>query len=250
MPFSGLCQATLLVKRRIVSSNNVRMILSFSFMDVFISFVTNGIIPVRELSAATEWFPFTWNSASFRKIYPTSSDCNNIVIILVSRRSSILCVMENGEKNEGRKGKGFRGCCSLIGWKLGIYISMGYRWLVLWEKHTGKERRKRKRCTVTSRNPARGWWTCPRRKRLKKSEIFSRYFQRHFIFHNVCPFRWTVVLYSLYGCIDRWLDDRRFFKGESSLNVCISRSCYMYFALFLTKSTLVYQVYLYSSLLV
>lgn len=105
MPFSGLCQTALIVKRRIVSSNNVRMILSFSFKDVFISFVTNGIIPVRELSAAMEWLPFTWNSASLRKIYPTSSDCNNIVIILVSQRSSIHCVMENGEKTKDAKGK-------------------------------------------------------------------------------------------------------------------------------------------------
>lgn len=247
MPFSGLCQTTLVVKRRIVSSNNVRMILSFSFKDVFISFVTNGIIPVRELSAATEWFPFTWNSASLRKIYPTSSDCNNIVIILVSRRSSILCVMENGEKTKDAKGKVLED----VARSLDGNSEFTYQWDID-DLSSGRniQGRKRKRCTVTSRNPARGWWTCPRRKRLKKSEIFSRYFQRHFIFHNVCPFRWTVVLYSLYGCIDRWLDDRRFFKGESSLNVCISRSCYMYFALFLTKSTLVYQIYLYFSLLV
>lgn len=95
--------------------------------------------------------------------------------------------------------------------------------LVLWGRGRRGKRREEKKCTVTRKSfvtRANDGKVLGERKRLEKSEeMLFCYFQRHFIFHNVCSFEkcsdrpLSRILYT----INRYIDQRAYFDSSNNL---------------------------------
>lgn len=95
--------------------------------------------------------------------------------------------------------------------------------LVLWGRGREEKRREEKKCTVTRKSfvtRANDGKVLGERKRLEKSEeMLFCYFQRHFIFHNVCSFEkcsdrpLSRILYT----INRYIDQRAYFDSSNNL---------------------------------